>query len=358
MSIEYIDLFGGAGGWSCGLKEQGWSQRGFYEIEIAACATASKNLSGDISPCDLTEVDHKDIADVEFLIGSPPCQGFSNEGKKNVDDIRNTLVGTYLDILESKMPEVFVFENVPGFSRLYGGRYQKLLLERASELGYKVSYGILNLSDFGVPQYRKRFIAIGCRTKQIPLPVGEYLEEPGLFGKKKISIWEAISDLPIVSHGERLGIFPYDMPPANAYQHWSRSGADIVHNHTTQNHSKRVLEKIMSVPIGGDMRSLVGRYSENKVSYCGGYRRAVKDRPSYTAYWTRGMTSIHPEQHRFLSPRECARIQSFPDRFVFEGKTIEHYTQICNAVPPLFASAMARHLESETKAFRVAATAA
>ena len=147
MSIEYIDLFGGAGGWSCGLKEQGWSQRGFYEIEIAACATASKNLSGDISPCDLTEVDHKDIADVEFLIGSPPCQGFSNEGKKNVDDIRNTLVGTYLDILESKMPEVFVFENVPGFSRLYGGRYQKLLLERASELGYKVSYGILNLSD-------------------------------------------------------------------------------------------------------------------------------------------------------------------------------------------------------------------
>ena len=93
------------------------------------------------------------------------------------------------------------------------------------------------------------------------------------------------------------------------------------------------------------MSSLVGSFEENRVHYEGGYRRALKDRPSYTAYWTRGMTSIHPVQDRFLSPRECARIQSFPDRFIFKGATIENYTQICNAVPPLLAQAVGTQIE-------------
>src|SRR4029077_11968268 len=121
-----------------------------------------------------------------------------------------------------------------------------------------------------------------------------------------------------------------------------------VHNHTAQNHSERVLQKIRAVPVGGDMRSITPTFEENRTHYCGGYRRATKEEPSYTAYWTRGMTSIHPEQDRFLTPRECARIQSFPDTFVFHGSTIENYTQVCNAVPPLLAEAIAQNIADQT----------
>ena len=95
------------------------------------------------------------------------------------------------------------------------------------------------------------------------------------------------------------------------------------------------------------IKSNLIEFKENKKHYAGGYRRAKKEDPSYTAYWTRGMTSIHPEQHRFLSPRECARIQSFPDQVVFQGTTIQHYTQICNAVPPLLAQALCQSIQKE-----------
>ena len=159
-----------------------------------------------------------------------------------------------------------------------------------------------------------------------------------------ISLWDSISDLPKPTLGDRIGIYQYTSDPRTDYQAWARIGSPFIQNHTAQNHSRRILEKIMAVPIGGNMSHIINQFDENKVHYEGGYRRARKNTPSYTAYWTRGMTSIHPEQHRFLTPRECARIQSFPDTFIFKGSTIENYTQTCNAVPPLMAYVIAMHL--------------
>jgi len=153
--------------------------------------------------------------------------------------------------------------------------------------------------------------------------------------------------LPVPRLGDRVGRYSYDQPASVAYQSWARENSEEVLNHTAQNHSERVLEKIRAVPVGSDMTPIVRMFPENRVHYCGGYRRASKTRPSFTAYWTRGMTSIHPEQDRFLSPRECARIQSFPDRFVFRGSTIENYTQVCNAVPPLLSRAIALSLQEQ-----------
>jgi DNA (cytosine-5)-methyltransferase 1 len=335
---SYIDLFGGAGGWSVGLSWAGWSNRGLYEVNSTACATARANFSFPVNQVDLTE--HRNIAfpNVDVVVGSPPCQGFSNEGYKRKEDIRNNLIYTYFEIIERIRPKYFVFENVPGFQRLYKGHFYDQFVDIVEQLGYSLSAGILNFSGCGVPQNRKRFVALGSLERPLPFPDPTHSDEGGLFPKKPlVTLWEAISDLPYVEHGERAGIFEYDVAPSNPYQILMREGSDKVYNHTTQTHSKRVLDKISTVPIGGNMKSIIGKYSENNTHYEGGYRRAVRDRPSYTAYWTRGMTSIHPNIDRFLSPRECARIQSFPDNFVFKGNTIEHYTQICNAVSPLFA---------------------
>lgn len=337
----YIDLFGGAGGWSVGLANAGWTNLGLYENNAAACETAKSNFAFPVHNADLQNFENIDFPQVDFVVGSPPCQGFSNEGYKRKDDIRNNLVFIYYEIIKKIMPDAFIFENVPGFQRLYKGIFYKQFVQLFSDLGYNLTDGILNVSEYGVPQNRKRFVAIGSLRQKISFPNETHCNEPGLFKRKPlVTLWDAISDLPLVQHGERKGIFDYPGAPQNPYQEIMRKGSSRVFNHTTQAHSQRVLEKISAVPIGGNMKSIVGSFDENRTHYEGGYRRAVKEEPSYTAYWTRGMTSIHPELNRFLSPRECARIQSFPDRFVFKGNTIEHYTQICNAVPPIFAECL------------------
>lgn len=286
---------------------------------------------------------------------APPCQGFSNEGKKLVDDPRNNLVWSYLEIIKRIKPRVWVFENVPGFKRSYGGLYYKQLTEELKNLNYHWRDFLLDAADYGVPQNRLRFILIASRDFDPLIPNATHVEraKSEILGlKPHVTLWDAISDLPTPPLGDRLGQYEYSEISSNEYQNWVRRGARLIHNHTTQNHSKRVLEKIRAVPMGGDMSSIVESFEENRVHYCGGYRRALKDRPSYTAYWTRGMTSIHPEQHRFLSPRECARIQSFPDRFIFQGTTIENYTQVCNAVPPLMAKAIAISIKEQIEKVR------
>jgi DNA (cytosine-5)-methyltransferase 1 len=356
MTLTYLDFFGGAGGWSCGLEMAGFKMLGLYEINASACRTASYNLDGKVFEKDLTKFSVNEIKiKPDIVVGSPPCQGFSNEGYKKKEDPRNNLVGVFFDLVEKISPSVWVFENVPGFQRLYKGEFFYNLKKRLDKMKYHWDYFILNSADYGVPQKRQRFFAMGAKDFRPTIPPQSHFKNCDLFGlKKHRTLWEAISDLPEVGIGERNGRFHYDQTPKNDYQKWIRHSSDVVHNHTTQNHSSRVLEKIKAVTPGNYMNSFINRYEENNVAYCGGYRRAIKNEPSYTAYWTRGMTSIHPEQDRFLSPRECARIQSFPDKYVFKGASIENYTQVCNAVPPLMARAFGRYLLKTIKNMDIA----
>lgn len=348
MNLTYLDFFSGAGGWACGLQMAGLKHGGSYELNESACRTAKANLGNSVFCMDLRNfVGTLDgnYPQVDLIVGSPPCQGFSNEGYKRKADPRNSLVWTYLDIVEKLAPKVWIFENVPGFQRLYNGSYYEEFTKRLNSMSYYWHTFLLDASQYGVPQKRVRFFAIAAKEFQPDKPAPTHSINGEIYGTAEaISLWSAISDLPKVGIGEKVGIFDYDRSPECGYQSWVRKGSDRIENHTTQKHSQRVLEKIRAVPIGGGMESLVGKYQENKVAYCGGYRRAIKEQPSYTAYWTRGMTSIHPEEHRFLSPRECVRIQSFPDRFIFHGTTIENYTQICNAVPPLVARGFGRYV--------------
>jgi DNA-cytosine methyltransferase len=316
-----------------------------YDHNRSACDTAEANFRARVECADLSRQSEIEFPDVDIVVGSPPCQGFSNEGKKNPDDLRNGLVWAFLDIVERVQPRVWVFENVPGFQRSYGGRWFKALAARVDASGYKWAHYILDAADFGVPQHRRRFLILAAKDFRPTAPTATHAEVASLLGEKPyIALWDAISDLPQAVLGDRIGTFDYPGRPLSPFQEWARHGSHRIYNHTAQNHSERVLEKIRAVPMGGDMLSFIDGYKENAVHYMGGYRRAPKTRPSWTAYWTRGMTSIHPEQHRFLSPRECARIQSFPDRLKFLGTTIENYTQVCNAVPPLLAEAIATSL--------------
>ncbi len=358
MKIRYLDLFSGAGGWSLGLNMAGLQHVALYDFDPVACETARRNLGGASICQDLRDFKSlKEHRGIEVVIGSPPCQGFSNEGYKNKSDPRNSLVFAFFDIIDLLKPKVWLFENVPGFRRLYGGEFYHLLERRLDRMDYHWAAFDLDACRYGVPQKRLRFFALGSKDFHPKPPEPTHTDSPSLFGGLPLrSLWEAISDLPIVGLGERKGVFPYLNPPENEYQKWCRKGSTEVNNHTTQNHSARVLEKIRAVPAGNGMEAFLDSYPENRVKYCGGYRRAKGDQPSYTAYWTRGMTSIHPEQDRFLSPRECARIQSFPDRFIFHGTTIPNYTLVCNAVPPLLAKSFGLYLRLEMRGERIAQT--
>lgn len=348
INLSYVDLFAGAGGWSVGFETAGFEHEAMYDHNRSACQTAEANFRTRIECVDLSRPSRLTFPNVDVVVGSPPCQGFSNEGKKDPDDVRNGLVWAFIDAVEQIRPRAWVFENVPGFQRSYGGKWFRALAARLNSSEYQWSHHVLDSADYGVPQHRSRFIILAARDFRPMLPVPTYGETGGLFRQKSyVSLWDAISDLPVAVRGDRVGTFEYEHPPLSDYQQWCRKGSARIFNHTAQNHSARVLEKIRAVPLGGGMLNFIDDYQENSVHYMGGYRRAPKDRPSWTAYWTRGMTSIHPEQHRFLTPRECARIQSFPDRFRFMGTTIENYTQVCNAVPPLLAEAIALALANQ-----------
>jgi DNA (cytosine-5)-methyltransferase 1 len=346
--LSYIDLFAGAGGWSVGFDSAGFENVQMYDVNQSACNTAEFNFGKVVKCCDLSSSKTLKFPKVDVVIGSPPCQGFSNEGKKKIDDPRNSLVWDFMDIIEKIRPKIWVFENVPGFKRSYKGKFFQEMAKRLNTSGYLWRDFILDAANFGIPQHRKRFFIIGCQDFLPAPPSPTHFSDSGMFdGEPIVSLWDAISDLPIPILGDRIGEFTYMKSAKSDFQNLMRENSTRIHNHTAQKHSDRVLEKIRAVPAGGNMTSLVNRYKENNVKYEGGYRRATKDSPSYTAYWTRGMTSIHPVQDRFLTPRECARIQSFPDKFIFQGNTIENYTQICNSVPPLLSLSIANSIKNQ-----------
>lgn len=338
----FVDLFSGAGGWTAGLEEAGMTHLASIDSDPEACRTAQGHSAGLVHCASVldppAELLHQSPT---VVVGSPPCQGFSTQGKKKEHDPRNTLVWSYLDLVEHFQPQIWVFENVPGFASMYGGKFIAGVRDRLKSMkDYRFTEMLLDASDYGVPQRRRRFFIVGARFPlEVPVPTPTHGSGDLFCAREEpvVSIWDAISDLPSVGLGERCGVFSYSTATSNKYQEWARHGSSMVTNHTTQSHSERVLQKIRKVPQGKNMGVFVDQYEEHSVNYMGGYRRADPDAPSYTAYWTRGMTSIHPFEDRFLSPRECARIQSFPDRIHFTETSISNYRLVCNAVPPLLA---------------------
>lgn len=352
-----LDLFSGAGGFSCGLDMvEGFSTEVALDFDSKAINTFKKNfpntscICGDITDSKIKEevVNTAKKRKVNMIVGGPPCQGFSLKGKNlGLDDPRNFLFLEYLDIVGKLRPEIFVIENVKNLLNSENGYFIKQIHEKFEKLGYTLNHGVLCAYDFGVPQTRERAIIIGTlNTKGITIPNN--------YSDVKTTVRDAISDLAYLNSGEGAECSSYKNDPQSDYQRMLRIGCKNLFNHKATNHSQVALDKLAMIPPEGDKSSMPNELYGRQI-FKTTWSRLEWDKPSPTID-TRFDTpsngrNSHPFLNRAITPREAARIQSFPDSFVFYGCKTSICKQIGNAVPPLMAKAIAEHIKKESEKF-------
>lgn len=347
MKFKVLDLFSGAGGLSYGLDMlPNFETQIAVDFNDSALKTFHYNMPKVLTLCgDLTDSNFKNEVieksreqGINMVVGGPPCQGFSLKGKNlGFDDPRNFLFKEYVHIVKMVRPEVFVIENVKNLINACDGYFIKEIISEMSKLGYITNYGVLNAKDFGVPEHRERTIIIGSLSKSIPLPVSKKT--------KLITIRDAISDLSYLNSGEGKETDNYKNPPLSEYQINLRNKDGILYNHVATKHSKVALDKLALIPAEGDKTSLP-KELHGKQKFSTTWSRLKWDEQSPTID-TRFDTpsngkNSHPYLNRAITPREAARIQSFPDCFRFLGTKTEICKQIGNAVPPLLAKAIGK----------------
>jgi DNA (cytosine-5)-methyltransferase 1 len=334
-----IDLFCGCGGLSYGFIEAG------YEVVLGidhwkdAIETFKYNHKNSIGlVADLFNETPKKISEktgiknVDLIIGGPPCQGFSIAGKRIVDDERNKLYKSFVNFVSHFQPKAFMLENVPNIVSMSNGIVKDNIIKDFEDLGYKVVYKVLMASEFGVPQNRKRAFFIGIKGNiefAFPNPTN-----PNLLTSK-----EAISDLPensLVDGSE------YPIKPKSEYQELLRENSIGVYNHQITVHNEQTIEIIAMVPDGGNYKNLpVELHQTRKVNIA--WTRLNSKKPSFTID-TGHNHHFHYKFNRVPTARESARLQSFPDNFIFKSGKTSQLKQIGNAVPPLLAKILAENL--------------
>lgn len=340
-NINAIDLFCGCGGLSYGFECAGVN----ILLGIDNDATAlkafennhknAKTICGDITTTTLSDIKER-IGDkkIDLIIGGPPCQGMSLSGPRKFDDPRNKLYLSYIRLVEEIRPEAFVIENVPGLVGLFKGQIKDSIIERLTALGYNVQYKILCSADYGVPQSRRRVVFVGLKDKSFDFG--------NIKSKETVTCEMALSDLPPLV--ETLGEDPaeYETKPNNSYQKLMRSNSKKVRNHIAASHSDKVKHIISLVPDGGNYKDLPEEY-KNSRNFHVAWTRFRSDKPAPTID-TGHRHHFHYKYNRVPTVRECARLQSFPDDFIFEGNKTQQFRQVGNAVPPLMAQAIAEAL--------------
>lgn len=367
-----IDLFAGAGGLSCGLEMAGFKPLFASEIDPVYASTFQRNHPH--TPCfckDIRELDANELlsrkglkkGQLDLLAGGPPCQGFSiNAPVRSTSDHRNHLFLEFIRIAEALYPKIILIENVPGILSFDRGGTVKAIYHAVEQLGYKVQHKILFAGHYGIPQLRFRTFFIGSRTGRFPrwpdpthyaearanftggrelsIPLME-LMRPTL--KPQPKVIDAISDLPPVGIDDAEPV-AYASPPQSEYQTLLRNGGLGVYNHKASNLAKINLVRLEHIPQGGSWRDIpfdllpAGMKRARRSDHTKRYGRLHPDGMCSTIltkcdpHWG---CFFHPFEDRVLSVREAARIQAFPDRYVFCGSLIQQYEQVGNAVPPL-----------------------
>jgi DNA (cytosine-5)-methyltransferase 1 len=345
--LHAIDLFAGCGGLSKGFMDAGFDIIVGVDNDKAALETFKLNHNGAIAlNADLSEQETfdeiKKIADdknIDVIIAGPPCQGFSLSGPRNFDDERNKLYLAVIEMVKQFRPKGFIIENVPGMANLYGGEIKYEILKRFKDMKYNVDCKILCAADYGVPQMRKRLIFMGVRDD-----IGEVEFPKHKFTPKKYrTCRDAISDLP--SHEFELGTEEdkYISEPQTEYQRLMRNNCTVLHNHVATNHTKMVKDTIALVPEGGNHKDLPEGWGESR-KFNEAWTRYHGDKPSKTID-TGHRNHFHYKYNRVPTIRENARLQSFPDDFVFLGTKTQQNRQVGNAVPPLLGYCLAEQLK-------------
>lgn len=319
--LGYVSVFCGGGGLDLGFASGGFQPLFSSDLVPAYCDTIRQNLGGHISePFDITKLSGKDVLSrigkpVDVVIGGPPCQSFSILGtRKSTEDPRGQLVYEYARFIREVGPKAFLFENVPGILTINKGKdWEELLAVFENETGYHIQWTKLNAVWFGVPQSRQRVIAIGFKDKS---HAAEFSWPMRLFAETSDSLK------------------PSELRPRSAGLAFE--GVEGLPNQILRVHSDRVRLRYSEVEPGG----------RDRLDHTD---RVHPDRPSGTVLVGSGAGGgrpfIHPSEHRHITVREAARLQSFPDWWVFSGGPTAAYRQVGNAVPPLMARAIAKQIE-------------
>lgn len=341
--MKVADLFAGVGGLSQGFIKAG------FEIAIAiehdrdiAYSYQRNHPLTDVYVNDICNLDFKEIhrkhPQIDVVMGGPPCQGFSQKGKRlSIDDPRNFLFKQFVRFVDEFKPKYFVIENVPNIITTANGFFKNEIIAAFNKLGYDVCSGILRAVDFGVPQDRRRAVFIGQLNSleiNLPMPIGV-----------KNTVKDAIYDLPFIKSGEGHEESLYDKQPMSKLQRDLRGNCKILHNHVATNHSLIALRRMAMVPIG-EGGKVLPQEERTKSIYSGTWCRLLENEVASTITTRYDTPSsgrfTHPILNRCITTREAARIQTFPDNFVFYGNKTCQMKQVGNAVPPYLAYAIAK----------------
>jgi len=352
MSYIAVDFFAGAGGLSEGLKQAGFEVAVANEKNIDAAKTYTHNhpettmITKSIRSVKAPEI-LKITGERPFLVaGGPPCQGFSMAGRRDINDPRNKLFKYYLGKIRQIKPEFVLMENVVGLLSFNQGKTVSAIKKGLEKTGYSVSMRVLNAVDFGVPQVRKRLFIVGSPDM--------YMDINTMIVKKTmpVSVENAIGDLDFVGPGQTST--EYEKTPKGAYQKQMRLGSKDLNNHVAPRHSKRTIERFSNIRPGCNGESLPQHLRTNKRTQL----RLEGRMPARTVI-TIPDDYIHPSLNRTLTVRECARLQSFRDKYLFLGpkstggtrrkSQCPQYTQIGNAVPPLLGAGVGSWILKQAK---------
>lgn len=344
------DLFSGVGGLSQGFISAGFEIAFAVEFDKEISKAYAYNhpetemINEDICSIDVEEV-KKRHPHIDLIMGGPPCQGFSQKGKRlNINDPRNFLFQQFVRFVDSFRPKFFVLENVPNIITTSDGYFKNQIIESFSNLGYTVNCGVLSASEFGIPQDRHRAVFIGVLgQKGIELPAPSH---------KRVTIQEAIYDLPFIGSGEGEEVSKYDKKASSEYQKALRGKSKVLYNHVATKHSDLAIERLKLIPKGAGREVLPAEHRTKSI-YSGTWCRLLEDgiAPTITTRFDTPSSGrfTHPVLNRCLTVREAARIQSFPDSFKFYGNKTSQMKQVGNAVPPLLAYAIAQQIINNDK---------
>ena len=342
-----IDVFAGAGGMSQGALLSGILVTTAIEVDQHSARTYAANhvnthlIIEDIKSLTSGSIRalRRGIQDPLVLFGGLPCQGFSysNPRHRNRDNTTNWLFKDFLNIAHILKPDWVVIENVRGIGDTAKGYFLKQIVSGLTEGSYRVTHGALNAAHYGVPQNRTRYFIVANRT-------GRKYRMPQPVSQRQITVREAIRDLPELQNGNAKDDLPYGMHDPSDYAMRMRSGRSSCRNNLVTRNNRLVVERYRHIPQGSNWVALPSRLLSNyeDVSRChtGIYHRLRYDRPAVVIGNYRKNMLIHPRQHRGLSVREAARLQSFPDAYQFTGSIGFQQQQVGNAVPPLLARAV------------------
>ena len=349
MKYKIVDLFSGVGGLSYGFSI-------IPEFQIIAANEIDKDfaksyilnhpnvkmLNMDIKDI-TTELLRKEIGehDVDLVVGGPPCQSYSTLGKRQMDDRANLFL-EYKRVLSILKPKAFIFENVVGILSMDKGKLYSSVIQEFESIGYKIKYKVLNAVDYGVPQFRERVILVGFlgnNPYEFPKPThGEQDLIP------YVTLEDAIGDLPVLKSGENSDQYSY--PPNNDFLRYVRNSA-ILTEHKAPTNGPHLIE-IMETLKDGQSKSDLPEEIRPKSGYGNTYAKLWWKKPATTI--TRNFSTpsssrcVHPRDSRAMSIREGARLQSFPDNYIFYGPDGKKRLEIGNAVPPLLSIAIAKKM--------------